>query len=127
MTVGDCIKAARKKAGLTQAELAAKLSISAVGVSQWENNLRNPKFETLRKIADALNISVYDLFGENERELFTEGEANALLHGLGKKYSFSEPEQALVIAFDQLNDDGQQKAVERVEELTEIPKYQREK
>ena len=30
-------------------------------------------------------------------------------------------------AFDQLNAAGQQKAVERVEELTEIPKYQREK
>lgn len=30
-------------------------------------------------------------------------------------------------AFDQLNAAGQQKPVERVEELTEIPKYQREK
>ena len=27
-------------------------------------------------------------------------------------------------AFNQLNEDGQQKAVERVEELTEIPRYQ---
>lgn len=35
--------------------------------------------------------------------------------------------QALLKQFAGLNTDGQQKAVERVEELTEIPKYQREK
>lgn len=29
-------------------------------------------------------------------------------------------------AFDRLNDEGQQKAVERVEELTEIPRYQKD-
>ena len=32
---------------------------------------------------------------------------------------------ALLTAFDQLNEEGQTKAVERVEELTEIPKYQK--
>ena len=32
----------------------------------------------------------------------------------------------LIRAFLLLNDEGQQKAVERVEELTEIPKYQKE-
>ena len=32
----------------------------------------------------------------------------------------------LLTAFDKLNDEGQQKAVERVEELTEIPKYKKE-
>ena len=34
-------------------------------------------------------------------------------------------ESALIKAFLKLNNDGQQKAVERVEELAEIPKYQR--
>ena len=34
--------------------------------------------------------------------------------------------QRLLAVFDQLNDEGQQKAVERVEELTEIPKYKKE-
>lgn len=35
-------------------------------------------------------------------------------------------EQSLLREFRRLNDAGQQKAIERVEELTEIPKYQRE-
>ena len=30
-------------------------------------------------------------------------------------------------AFDKLNEKGQQKALERVEELTEIPRYQKDK
>lgn len=43
-----------------------------------------------------------------------------------KGYSFSEAELALIQAYAKLNPEGQQKAVERVEELTEIPKYKKE-
>ena len=61
MTVGQRIREARKKAGLTQKELADKLGISYVGVSHWENGQRNPKLSTLARIADALSIPVIDL------------------------------------------------------------------
>lgn len=64
MTTGQLIKDARKKAGMTQAELAQKLGISYVGVSQWENNLRNPKYDTLQRIAAALNVPVQQLIPE---------------------------------------------------------------
>ena len=40
-------------------------------------------------------------------------------------YSFTKAEHFLIGAFSKLNTDGQSVAVERVEELTEIPKYQR--
>ena len=63
MTKGERIKAARKKAGMTQAQLAEKLGISFQSVAQWENDLRNPKQETLQKIADALGVSIFDLLG----------------------------------------------------------------
>ena len=63
MTTGQRIKAARKAAGITQAELADRLGISYVGVSQWENDLRNPKIETIQRIADALDIPVGELLG----------------------------------------------------------------
>ena len=61
MTTGQLIREARKKAGLTQKELAQKLGISYVGVSQWENNLRNPKHETLQRIAKALDVHILSL------------------------------------------------------------------
>lgn len=74
MTTGERIKAARKRAGMTQAELANKLGISYVGISQWENNLRSPKYKTLRRIAAALNVSVDSLLeipDELQKELST--------------------------------------------------------
>lgn len=63
MTIGQRIREARIKAGLTQAELAEKLGISYVGVSQWERDIRNPKIETVRKIADALGMKLSELMG----------------------------------------------------------------
>lgn len=66
MTSGERIRAARKNANMTQAELAQKLGISYVGVSQWENGLRQPKYETLKKIADAIGVEWYDLVPPEE-------------------------------------------------------------
>lgn len=58
MSIGNKIRDARKKAGLTQKELGERLGISYQTIAQWENNLRNPKFTTLQKIADALHVDV---------------------------------------------------------------------
>lgn len=54
MTTGERIKAARLRANMTQEKLAAKLNTSYVVISQYENGKRNPKLETIIKIADAL-------------------------------------------------------------------------
>lgn len=54
MTIGQKIKATRKNAGLTQKELAQKMGLSFQSIAQWENDLRKPKIETLKKIAAAL-------------------------------------------------------------------------
>ena len=61
MTTGQSIKAARKKAGLTQAELGKKLGVAYQTVAQWENDLRNPKVDTIRRIAAALDIDQYSI------------------------------------------------------------------
>lgn len=63
MTTGERIKAARKQAGMTQQELAEKLEISFVGVSQWESGRRNPKESTLARIADVLDVPLGYLTG----------------------------------------------------------------
>lgn len=66
MTTGERIKAARKKKGLSQVQLGEMLGIPFQSISQWERDARNPKKETLRKIAQALDVSVADLDGEEE-------------------------------------------------------------
>jgi transcriptional regulator with XRE-family HTH domain len=62
MTVGDRIKAARKQAKLTQQEVADKIGIKAQTFQKYERGERNPKIETIQKIADALEIDASDLY-----------------------------------------------------------------
>ena len=58
MTIGERIKSARKQAGMTQQELADRLETSYVGISLWESGKRRPKQESLKRIAEVLNIPV---------------------------------------------------------------------
>lgn len=67
MQISERIKAARKKAGLTQKQLGEKMGISYQAVSQWENDLRNPKIETLRAIANALEVPLRDLISVEDK------------------------------------------------------------
>lgn len=120
MTTGNRIRTLRRKAGITQAELAQKLGIPYQSIGQWERGLRSPKYETLKKIAKALEVDIYDLLDDKEREIFVDAEASVLIHGLGKKYSFSEEEQTLVSSFNRLNQTGKKIAVSQVETLTKF-------
>ncbi|MCI8582706.1 MAG: helix-turn-helix transcriptional regulator [Dorea sp.] len=62
MNTGEKIKLARKRAGLTQKELGEKLGITYQQIGQYENGKRQPKLETLNKIADALDADVWNLY-----------------------------------------------------------------
>lgn len=61
MTTGQLIKEARKKAGMTQKQLAEKLGVSYVNISQLENNQRTPKYKTVLSIATALGVDWMEL------------------------------------------------------------------
>lgn len=146
MTTGQRIKEARKKAGLTQKELGAKLGVTYQTLAQWENDLRNPKQETIKRIATALNCDFYwlllgeDLSIEDRQALNVMCVFNTDDYHIQKAaklavyyaenehksrgYSFSKTEEELIQSFSELNPSGQQEAVKRIEELTEIPKYQ---
>ncbi len=56
MSVGEKLKEARKTNGLTQRELGKKVGVSAAVVGQHETGARNPKFETIKRYAQALNM-----------------------------------------------------------------------
>ena len=61
MDIGQKIKELRKKQGMSQKDLADKLGITPVMISQYENEKRNPKLETLQKISDALEVDISEL------------------------------------------------------------------
>lgn len=63
--IGDKIKSLRIADGLTQQELADKLGISKVAISNWELNKGNPNYDTLKKIADIFSVSTDFLLDYN--------------------------------------------------------------
>ena len=75
MTTGERIQVARKKAGLTQEQLAQKIDSATITVRQYESGKRVPRIEQLRKIASALDISFMYLLGADLPGVHTIDEA----------------------------------------------------
>jgi transcriptional regulator with XRE-family HTH domain len=60
----------RLRRGLSQADLSAKTGVAEFTISQIEAGKRaNPRPSTLRKLAQALDVEVADLYGDPERPL----------------------------------------------------------
>lgn len=57
------LKAARKKAGLTQLELAKKIGTTKSTISLYESGKREPDILRLKAIADALDVTCDFLLG----------------------------------------------------------------
>ena len=64
MTIGQRIRQARKRAGMTQRKLAEKLGVTPQAVFKYENDMGGHKIETLKRIAAALNTDCYTLSGD---------------------------------------------------------------
>ncbi|MCO4683489.1 putative transcriptional regulator [Streptococcus infantarius subsp. infantarius] len=62
----DNIKKARLDAGLTQIEVANKLGVAQAQYSRWENGGRNPKDETVEKLAKIFDTSFEMLKGRDD-------------------------------------------------------------
>lgn len=62
-TIGERLKSARKEAGLSQEEVAEHFNITQQAYQVWESGKRNPKKETLQKLADYFNVSYAYLAG----------------------------------------------------------------
>ena len=75
MEFKDQIKEIRKKEGLTQEELALKLSVTRQAVSNWETGKNLPDIEILINISSVFNISLDQLIkGDNmEKKLIKDG------------------------------------------------------
>ena len=65
-TLGERIASLRKKAGLTQEELAEKLGISPQAVSKWENDLSCPDVMSLRPLANLFGVTADELLAPGE-------------------------------------------------------------
>lgn len=62
------IKELRCSAGLTQGELARLIGVSRVTIANWELGRRHPPVQSLPLIANTLNCSVGELYGDSEEK-----------------------------------------------------------
>jgi len=62
--LGHTVWSIRKKAGMTQEDLAGKSGLSTVFISRVERGVESPSVDSLVKIAGALQVKVADLVAE---------------------------------------------------------------
>lgn len=154
MTTGQNIHHFRLLKQMTQAQLADAIGTTTQNISQYERGVRNPKLETLRKIALALDCNISDLdsslssiladavFSPESRAELSDAANNMMvaLYGTADEWkarkavfarwvdTLSEDDKKSVFGIikylQNLNSEGKITAAERVEELTQIPKYQ---
>lgn len=116
MTIGEKIKKARTDAKMTQKELAEKCGMADSAIRKYESGKVTPKLDTIAKIARAMGLYAGDLVDAGQWGQVQLGESEEMP---------STAESKLLSHFRTLNDNGQTVAVERVQELTQIPAYQR--
>lgn len=120
MTFAETLKKHRKKAGMTQAQLAEKVGLSLGAIGNYESGKReNISTAIIVRLADALNVP-YEEFGLIER---TDPEQKFLLNIQWHEEMKNHAD--LLNAYDVLNADGQREAVKRVQELGEINRYRK--
>ena len=69
MKFGDKLIQLRKKNGLSQEELAAKLNVSRQSVSKWESNNTYPETDKIVQICNIFDCTMDDLINENIKDI----------------------------------------------------------
>lgn len=116
MTVGQKIKALRKKKGITQKELANITNIAEITIRQYEADKYLPKTRNLTKIAHALDSTIGELLVDGWKA-DKSPEIQFIIS--------SDRKKRLENIFDSLNALGQDIAIDQVEMLAKIPEYQK--
>lgn len=147
MTVGENIRKMRKIRGMTQAELGKKIGVSYQQIGQYENGKRNPKLQTIAKIAVALDVLLLDLVDTDDPILQNEISAinipdlnyiNSVLRStrsqniyelnriLSDKNDIQQLFWDLLTNFNLLNEFGKKEAVKQIELFSKIPDYRKD-
>jgi transcriptional regulator with XRE-family HTH domain len=64
MTVGERLRKARKRLGLTQQEMADKLDCTQPTIADWETGRVLPRTQDIRAVADAYKLEPEQLLPE---------------------------------------------------------------
>ena len=115
MTTGERIRQLRIEHDMTQEELGAKIGVQKAAIYKYETGLVvNLKRSTLEKLAIVLETTPTYLMGMEDVE-----SDQPVLPELSPKQA------SLLSAFDQLNEEGQQKAQDYVDDLVYSGRYKK--
>ena len=125
MSIGEKIKLSRTGRGLSQTQLETLCGLSPHSVSKYETGSITPKLETLEKISNALKIPL-SVYLDNIHDFKIEGAD--MSYSLA--YDDDDDEKIPVLSrikylLRLLNITGQYEAVKRIEEMTELTKFQK--
>lgn len=127
VTTGKRIQQARKEAKMTQEALGGLLGVSGAMIGQYENDLRNPKQETLQRIADKLDVDVNWL--RNGQTL--EQRDQNMKDYVAQRFKETDDWRKLPITekiadiTEQLNNNGQEKVLDYAVDMYNNPEYRK--
>lgn len=108
MSIGKNIKRLREQHGLTQAELGKIAGVTDKAVSTWENGSADPRMGAVQKMADYFGVKKSDILDDNDSS---------------SVFDLSSDEQKLLLMFRSLNALGKTRALQDLEDLTQIERY----
>lgn len=116
MTTGERIRQLRIEHDMTQEELGAKVGVQKAAIYKYETGLIvNLKRSTIEKLAVALSTTPTYLMGMEDAE--------AVQPVLAE---FTPQQTALLTAFNELNDEGQDKVISYAEDLNRTGYYKKD-
>lgn len=141
MEFAQRLKQAMEDKSITAYRLAKELGVHQTTIRNWLDGKGEPHLAQLKRIAKILNADIiYLISGQTSAEvergilIQAENEVRSELEKLQfkskdrpyeERVSLSEALIRMFKLFGGFNSTGHKKAVERVEELTEIPRYRR--
>ena len=136
MTIVEKIDVILKERGLSRRQIAIKANIPPSTFQSAMQRNGSMNYMMIQKVARALNCYISELLTPHEESEMIKNQLITALKNANKFKKLNESEFTLTFSSDSerisyfynlLNDEGKRVAADRVQELTEIPKYQRKR
>ena len=96
MVLGEQIVKLRKRANLTQEQLAEKYDVSRQAVAKWENGESIPDIYKIIQIAELFNVSLdFLVLGKNIQRQMSEKDVKTFIETMKKKEDMWTPDQVI--------------------------------
>lgn len=125
MTMGAYIKHLREQAGLSQEELGKSLNppVNRAAVNKWETGqVENIKRTHIEQLAKKFDVSPTELMCFDNRFDSARLAEEVKTIELVQKHYGKDSVQLLQL-YQELNESGKEKALQDMDDLTQIPKY----